>query len=101
MLYNKSEKLFIVYFFKLSYHGLSADSFPPTIKWLGGLEKLNEVPEIKYVRTTCPYCGVGCCMNRVVRDGKLVGVAPYQRSPIYEGKLCHILRTSEKTPLNY
>ncbi len=44
--------------------------------------------KMKYVQTTCPYCGVGCTLNLVVSDGKLVGVEPYKRSPINEGKLC-------------
>ena len=43
---------------------------------------------LKYVPTTCPYCGVGCGLNLVVSEGKLVGVEPYKRSPINEGKLC-------------
>ena len=44
--------------------------------------------KLRYVATTCPYCGVGCGLNLVVNDGKLVGVEPYKRSPINEGKLC-------------
>ena len=44
--------------------------------------------ELKYVPTTCPYCGVGCGLNLVVQDGKCVGVEPNKRSPINEGKLC-------------
>ena len=43
---------------------------------------------MKYVQTTCPYCGVGCTLNLVVKDGKVVGVEPNRRSPINEGKLC-------------
>jgi len=43
---------------------------------------------LKYVPTTCPYCGVGCGLNLVVSDGKVVGVEPYKRSPINEGRLC-------------
>jgi formate dehydrogenase major subunit len=44
---------------------------------------------LKYVPTTCPYCGVGCGLNLVVKDETtLVGVEPYKRSPINEGKLC-------------
>lgn len=43
---------------------------------------------MKYVQTTCPYCGTGCSFNLVVNDGKIAGVAPYQRSPVNEGKLC-------------
>jgi len=44
--------------------------------------------ELKYVPTTCPYCGVGCGLNLVVQDGKCVGVEPYKRTPVNEGKLC-------------
>lgn len=44
--------------------------------------------ELKYVPTTCPYCGTGCSFNLVVVDGKVVDTAPYQRSPVNEGKLC-------------
>jgi formate dehydrogenase major subunit len=44
--------------------------------------------EFKYVPTTCPYCGTGCSFNLVVKDGKVVGTAPFQRSPVNEGKVC-------------
>ncbi|MDD3135144.1 MAG: formate dehydrogenase subunit alpha [Methanoregula sp.] len=43
---------------------------------------------LTYVPTTCPYCGVGCGLNLVVNEGKVVGVEPNKRSPINEGKLC-------------
>ncbi len=38
--------------------------------------------KLRYVHTTCPYCGVGCGLNLVVSDGKLVGVEPYKRTPV-------------------
>jgi len=44
--------------------------------------------ELKYVPTICPYCGVGCGLNLVVRDRRLVGVEPWKRHPVNEGKLC-------------
>ena len=44
--------------------------------------------EFKYVPTTCPYCGTGCGLNLVVVDKKVVGVQPWHRNPINEGKLC-------------
>ncbi|MGD1005327.1 MAG: formate dehydrogenase subunit alpha [Methanoregulaceae archaeon] len=44
--------------------------------------------DMKYVPTTCPYCGCGCGFNLVVQDKKVVGVAPWHRSPVNEGKLC-------------
>ncbi|HTX43695.1 MAG TPA: molybdopterin-dependent oxidoreductase, partial [Methanocella sp.] len=43
---------------------------------------------VKYVPTICPYCGVGCGINLVVKDGKLAGVEPWKRNPVNEGKLC-------------
>jgi formate dehydrogenase major subunit len=44
--------------------------------------------DVKLVSTTCPYCGTGCGLNLVVRDGKVVNVAAWQRHPVNEGKLC-------------
>jgi len=44
--------------------------------------------EVKYVTTTCPYCGTGCSFNLVVKDGKIIDAQPSQRSPVNEGKLC-------------
>jgi formate dehydrogenase major subunit len=44
--------------------------------------------EMNYVPTTCPYCGTGCGFNLVVKDGKVVGVSPWHRNPVNEGKLC-------------
>ena len=44
--------------------------------------------EMKYVPTTCPYCGTGCGFNLVVKDKKVVGVAPWHRNPVNDGKLC-------------
>ena len=44
--------------------------------------------EIKYVPTICPYCGTGCGINFVVKDDKIVGVEPYKRHPVNEGKVC-------------
>ena len=44
--------------------------------------------EIKYVPTICSYCGTGCGLNFVVKDDKIVGVEPYKRHPVNEGKVC-------------
>lgn len=48
----------------------------------------KKIPGIRYVPTICPFCGVGCGLNLVVRDGKLVDVEPWKRHPVNEGKLC-------------
>ena len=44
--------------------------------------------DIRYVSTTCPYCGTGCGFNLVVRDGRVFDVAHWQRAPVNGGKLC-------------
>lgn len=42
----------------------------------------------KVVKTTCPYCGVGCQMNLNLKDGTIYAVeAPFDAAPNY-GMLC-------------
>ncbi len=42
----------------------------------------------KIVRTTCPYCGVGCQMNLKIKDNYIYAVdAPFDAAPNY-GMLC-------------
>ncbi|MGB8310315.1 MAG: hypothetical protein WCE81_00410 [Halobacteriota archaeon] len=36
----------------------------------------------------CSYCGVGCGLNLVVKDGQLIGIEPWKRHPVNKGKLC-------------
>ena len=48
----------------------------------------KNVPKIEYVPTICPYCGTGCGLNFVVKDGKIIGVEPWKRHPVNEGKVC-------------
>lgn len=43
--------------------------------------------EVKKVQTTCSYCGVGCQMNLLVKDGKVLGVEPVNVAP-NDGLLC-------------
>lgn len=44
--------------------------------------------EMKFVPTTCPYCGTGCSFYLVVRDNRVLGIEPWHSPPINEGKLC-------------
>jgi predicted molibdopterin-dependent oxidoreductase YjgC len=44
--------------------------------------------DLKFVRTTCPYCGCGCEFLLEVLDGKLVGTLPSRTNPMNQGKLC-------------
>lgn len=44
--------------------------------------------ERKKVRTTCPFCGVGCNLDLNVHDGKVVGVTAAYDAPVNQGSLC-------------
>ena len=44
--------------------------------------------EIKHVPTICPYCGCGCGIYLVVKEGEIVGVEPWNEHPVNEGKNC-------------
>lgn len=40
------------------------------------------------VRTTCPFCGVGCNFDLNVSKGKVVGVTAAYDAPVNQGSLC-------------
>ena len=42
----------------------------------------------KNVRTTCPYCGVGCNLYLTVTDEKITGVIPAKEGSTNDGALC-------------
>jgi len=44
--------------------------------------------EVKRVRTTCPYCGVGCQLNLHVKDGRIVKVTGVEKGKPNKGRLC-------------
>jgi formate dehydrogenase major subunit len=44
--------------------------------------------DFTYVPSTCPYCGTGCGINLVVKDGRVTGISPWHRNPVNEGKVC-------------
>ncbi|GAV21968.1 NAD-dependent formate dehydrogenase, alpha subunit, selenocysteine-containing [Carboxydothermus pertinax] len=44
--------------------------------------------EVKRVKTTCPYCGVGCNFDLLVKDDKVVGVAPNPTSEVNGRFMC-------------
>lgn len=44
--------------------------------------------EIHKVRTTCTYCGVGCAINLLVKDGRVVGAEGAPGSPANNGHTC-------------
>jgi formate dehydrogenase alpha subunit len=43
---------------------------------------------VEYVPTVCPYCGCGCGMHLVVKNGRIVGIEPWKEHPVNEGKNC-------------
>ena len=44
--------------------------------------------EIVKTRTICPYCGVGCSVDLMTKEDKLIGVQPAMDGPANEGALC-------------
>ncbi len=58
---------------------------------LGDIKALahKDLPgETKKTRTVCPYCGVGCAVDLMSRENKIVGVQPAMDGPANEGALC-------------
>ncbi len=51
-------------------------------------EGRGRVWEMSKVRTTCPYCGVGCQMELHVKDNQIVKVTGVEDSPPNYGSLC-------------
>ena len=49
----------------------------------------KDVPgETEKTRTVCPYCGVGCSVDVMTRDDKVVGILPAMDGPANKGALC-------------
>jgi len=44
--------------------------------------------DLRFVPTTCPFCGCGCQMLLEVMDGRLIGTLPLKTAPMNQGKLC-------------
>ncbi len=58
---------------------------------LGDLKALrnHDVPgETEKTRTICTYCGVGCSVDVMTRNDRIVGVQPAMDGPANEGALC-------------
>ena len=48
---------------------------------------------IQWVKSTCPYCGIGCGLEIGVESGKVVKVHGMKGHPINNGKICHLAET--------
>ncbi len=44
--------------------------------------------EVKKVTTTCPFCGTGCQFDLNVKDGKVIGVTPYENAVVNKKSMC-------------
>jgi len=44
--------------------------------------------ETEKIRTTCPYCGVGCQIHLHVRDGRIVKATGVEEAEPNHGRLC-------------
>lgn len=44
--------------------------------------------EISKTRSICPYCGVGCAVDILTKDERVVGIQPAMDGPANEGALC-------------
>ncbi|MBI4286548.1 MAG: formate dehydrogenase subunit alpha [Chloroflexi bacterium] len=42
----------------------------------------------EFVPTICPYCGAGCGVLLLVKDGKVTTTTPWAEHPVGEGRLC-------------
>ncbi len=49
---------------------------------------LGRTWDTEKVRTTCPYCGVGCQLSLHVRDGKITKVTAVEDAEPNKGRLC-------------
>ncbi len=55
---------------------------------LKALAKKDVPGETKKTRTICTYCGVGCSIDVLSRDDRIVGIHPAMDGPANEGALC-------------
>jgi formate dehydrogenase alpha subunit len=54
----------------------------------GALIPKNARQATRYVKTVCPYCGVGCSIYLGVRGNEIVSVRGDKESPVNKGGLC-------------
>lgn len=43
---------------------------------------------IEHIPTVCPYCGCGCGMELVLKNGMIAGIEPLKNHPVSKGKNC-------------
>ena len=53
-----------------------------------GLQPPPTGEDIEKTRTICPYCGVGCSVDVLTKNEKIVGIHPAMDGPANQGALC-------------
>ena len=66
----------------------SASTCAPPARSPTGSSRAAKPWDRKKVRTTCPFCGVGCNFDLNVAHGKVVGVTAAYDAPVNQGSLC-------------
>lgn len=56
-------------------------------KALRSVDDVTDTP-INKTRTICPYCGVGCSVDVMTNDDKIIGIHPAMDGPANQGALC-------------
>lgn len=41
-----------------------------------------------FIKTICPYCGVGCSLNLIVKNNRIEGIKPDKEDEVSEGRPC-------------
>lgn len=54
----------------------------------GALIERNWEPADRTVKTTCPYCGVGCTIEYGIKDNRIIWAKGVSENSTNEGKLC-------------
>jgi predicted molibdopterin-dependent oxidoreductase YjgC len=49
---------------------------------------MSQKKTITKTRSICGYCGVGCAVDIMTRDNRIVGIQPAMDGPANEGALC-------------
>ena len=52
------------------------------------MRAVDQPGKIEKTRTICPYCGVGCSVDVLTKNEKIVGIHPAMDGPANEGALC-------------
>ena len=52
------------------------------------MRAVDQPGKIEKTRTICPYCGVGCSVDLLTKNEKIVGIHPAMDGPANQGALC-------------